>query len=443
MNTRIISILVALTCAMHASDTWTATGNLITARSDHSAALLNNGKVLVVGGDELIPYFEWDPNLSEWVYFGATSSPLSSTELFDPSTGTFSPSGSMSVKRSQCGATILADGRILASGGRSSGFPPTLCEIYDPSTGSWSGAGNLNTARYAHTATKLQDGRVLVTGGRGTTSFLASCEVYDPATNAWTPTGNLNTSRYNHIATLLSDGTVLVTGGYNGSVLSSCELYDASTGIWINTANLSKVRTNHSALTLADGKVLVIGCESGESAPDVFDPATHTWSNIAAPPPVFAGSGVATRLSDGSVLYVSDYAAKSQRYRPLSDTWESTVNMITGRESRYTATRLQDGKVLVVGGLLTEYDYYDSSYGITYDRLYSTNLVEIHDPEISSSPFQEASALAGLTGNDALPNAIPFHEVVPNLLKYAFGLNLGGPDARRMAPGGTVGLPTA
>ena len=124
---------------------------------------------------------------------------------------------------------MLPDGSVLVTGGydNENGAALTSAELYDPASASWSATGSLNSARGNHTATLLSNGLVLVAGGYPNHIAISSAELYDPASGSWTATGSLNTARWIHTATLLSDGKVLVAGGVDGAALSSAELYEA------------------------------------------------------------------------------------------------------------------------------------------------------------------------------------------------------------------------
>jgi hypothetical protein len=243
--------------------TFGPTGSMTTARAGHTAALLANGRVLITGGH--------DPDLSN-----ATGSLVvfASAELYDPATGTFGPTGSMTTARVAHTATLLADGRVLIAGGDGAlASALASAEIYDPKTGTFSPTGSMTTARVG-TATLLPDGRVLIAGGES----LASAEIYDPNTGGFGPTGSMATARERHTATLLADGRVLVAGGirsFDGGLNASAELYDPTTGSFGPSSSMTTIREWHTATLLADGRVLVTGGD-GVQAPlasaDIFVP---------------------------------------------------------------------------------------------------------------------------------------------------------------------------
>ena len=133
-------------------------------------------------------------------------------------------------------------------------------EVFDPATGTWSPtAGPLTTARWGDTATLLPNGEVLVVGGYddSTDNCLGSAELYDSANGTWIPTAALHIARYCHTATLLPNGRVLIAGGaasnFSGAV-SSAELYDA--GLGFSTACQPQIVTATSPLSLGSSLVL-------------------------------------------------------------------------------------------------------------------------------------------------------------------------------------------
>jgi hypothetical protein len=136
----------------------------------------------------------------------------------------------MASARSNDPLTTLADGMVLKTGGVGPGdLMLASCELYDPGTGTWSPTGSLAAARGQLTATLLADGRVLVAAGFDVP--VASAEAYDPATGTWGDAGNFGAATFEHTATLLRNGKVLVSGGLLGDgVSSSAELYDPTTG---------------------------------------------------------------------------------------------------------------------------------------------------------------------------------------------------------------------
>ena len=163
---------------------------------------------------------------------------------------------------------MIASGKVLVTGGYNAIYL-TSCEIYDPSTGAWSATGSMAEGRGYHTLTMLPSGKVLAAAGVGPEGggavYKSSCELYDPSAGTWSLTGSLAATRYNHAATLLPSGKVLVTGSYVSYFVSSasCELYDPTTGIWSATGSMATGRHYHTSTLLPSGLVLVTGGNAG------------------------------------------------------------------------------------------------------------------------------------------------------------------------------------
>src|SRR5437867_3634208 len=195
--------------------------------------------------------------------------------MFNPANQAFRAlSPNVRVLRSGHTATLLLDGRVLITGGQSSGalgsaeafnaqtvvvFKPA----YDPEAGTFTVLPNgLITPRWDHTATLLADGRILITGGRNDTGVLDSAEIFDPATETVTMLADaMTTPRAGHTATLLPDGRVLLLGGEGAAgVLASAEVFSLDTnGFSAYTPGLTTARVNHTATLLPTGIVLIAG----------------------------------------------------------------------------------------------------------------------------------------------------------------------------------------
>ncbi|RSS58519.1 kelch repeat-containing protein [Streptomyces sp. WAC01280] len=309
---RLLLALAASALLDPAQGTWSQTGALGEPRRMHSLTVLRDGRVLAAGGITGTQAFP--PHT------------LASTEIYDPDAGTWTPAPPMSGARYGHAATLLPDGRVLVTGGNRprdtrTALTLTTAELFDPDTGTWSPAGELADARWHHIVAPLPDGRLLAVGGMAATGLvdptaLAHCETYDPETDLWTATGALRDARFGHQAVPLPDGTVLALGGARSGADDArfdpygptrVERYDPVTEAWRDEAPLPWTRAYPRALPLPSGEVLVLG-GADPAALDVgfpsalrFDPATRVWS-AAGPLRTGRWAFGVTVLADGRVL---------------------------------------------------------------------------------------------------------------------------------------------
>ena len=268
--------------------TFSHIGDMATGRSGHRAVRLQNGRILVAGGQT-----------------GTSGAPFA--ELVDEQTGAVEAGGAMQVPRQRHTLTLLADGRVVAIGG----LNRANAEIWNPATRQWRLAtGAMRHTREVHTATLLPNGRVLVAGGSSPADNYTFAEVFDPATETFTPVAGGATRRIAfHEAVAMPDGSVLLFGGE--SLEGQAVVYSAA--VWrFDPANVRFVAERNLALprtvmraVLRENEVLLVG---GETVP----PSTRP---------------VAWR-SDGE---------RQLAALPAERLW-------------HTATLLADGKLLVLGG---------------------------------------------------------------------------------------------
>ncbi len=378
--------------------TFVLTDSLNTARWGHTATLLNNGLVLIAGGQ-----------------YDLSGDVTNSAELYNPATGTFSLTGTLNTGRVYHTATLLNNGLVLIAGGEVNYTPILTAELYNPATGTFTFTGSLNTARYGHTATLLDNGLVLIAGGNYYGAF-AGAELYNPATGTFTPTGSLITARYDHTATLLNDSLVLIEGGWGANgILASAELYNPATGTFTATGNLNTVRVGHTATLLNNGLVLIEGgvtANEGTEAQlysdiaELYNPATGTFALTGS----LSAEGeepTATLLNNGEVLIAGGYNLSNgflnsaQLYNPAAGTFTPTGNLNYGRQQP-TATLLNNGMVLIAGGA---------------DGLGALASAELYDPATLTPPGLVSIALT--PDNPTIPLDTPLRFI-------AYGTFTGG-----------------
>jgi galactose oxidase-like protein len=305
------------------------TGNTEYVFLNQTAALLGNGQVLVAGGQSSY-CTAVSPNGP-----CVTDLTTSIAELYDASSGAFSPAGSMVSRRDGHQAAPLPNGDAIEIG--ASPDPPDFtqsAEVYDLASGTFSlTPGELIVGRVgSFTATALQNGQILVAGGEGSAAgsgILSEAEIYDPTTERFTPTGSMTISRSGHTATLLNDGRVLITGGAAdgpitgnpSGIQQSAELYDPARRVFAATGNMNVARSLHTATLLSDGRVLIAGG---------LAPLKPLPTPVCPPPPSLAPC----------FEQISAATASAEIYDPSTGVFTLTGDMTVARAS-HSATLLK------------------------------------------------------------------------------------------------------
>jgi len=268
--------------------------------------------------------------------------------------------------------TLLKNGEVLIAGGNKYDGDDHFQDLayrFVPSTDKFTDAGKMTSQHGLHTATLLKDGRVLVTGGQSDTDYLKTTELYDPqkpATQAWTKGPDMFKSRWSHTATLLQNSEVLIAGGfYSSDVTASLVVYDPVQNNWkVPSAIMAEGRMSHTATLLANGKVIFAGGVQGSSfasmtwldSIEIYDPGSGAMVASNVKMSKKRAGHTATLLQNGKVLIVGGYCGNNcgngqlvdDIYDPATDTI-SPLAHAGDLPSSHVAVKLLDGRVLVAG----------------------------------------------------------------------------------------------
>ncbi|MEP6961231.1 MAG: hypothetical protein ABI995_04090 [Acidobacteriota bacterium] len=446
----VLALLLSGIATAQPAGTFTATGSMTTPRSGHTATLLPNGKVMIAGGGS------------------------ATVELYDPSTGTFAATAARTASKFIGSATLLPDGRVLLIEAFGTFGPPNVpilytrnAELYDPSTGTVTATGSMINGQRGYAATLLTNGKVLITGGSNGES--ASCctnaanpELYDPPTQVSSLAGPYADTGARYAAaglvyipaTLLPDGTVLIASE------SAAEIFDPATSKFRLTASMTAVGTfggsfskpdtldGRTATLLLNGKVLLTGGDPGYGD---FDTSYDFTLNTAELYDFLGGTFIptgematgryshsATLLTNGTVLITggaaqSTSAPVAELYNPSTGTFFLAGSMTSVR-AYHQATLLGDGRVLITGG----------TYCPTYNHCNALPSAELYTPTVVAP----APALLSLSGDGKGQGAI-LHAGTPQVVSagtqaiagealeiYCTGLADGGVIPPQVAIGG-------
>ncbi len=338
-QTRLGQATVTVISSQQSKGDFHAIGNMIVPRTGAAATLLQDGRVLISGGEQSGPTAElYNPATGTFVASNAnitgTATPIGlgytvnitgvpvllnngvvlfvapdAAELYDPKTDSTAPTGHMLVNQGVWAATLLASGKALVLGNHDA-------EIYDPANGSFALVGPYAASLYDTPVVGLADGRVLILGSNPP-------QLFDPAANSFSLTSSLSGTALDgselFSSTLLQDGRVLVAGGMSMGRTNAAVIYDPAIGNFTATGSMSDARDAHAAVRLLDGSVLVLGGDG--------------WS------------------CSGDYCYFSGSLSSAELYDPATGSFSRAGNMNQARTSP-NATLLHNGDVLITGGFI-------------------------------------------------------------------------------------------
>ena len=320
---------------------WIPAANLLEARANSTATVLQDGRVLIAGGD------------------GANGA-LATAEFFGAD-GSVSVAPAMTTARSRHFAVALQDGRVLVGGGVSSnGMPLFSAEIFDPVLNTWSpAASGMTEARAGAAAGLLPDGRVVVSGGDSGTLPSMTIELFDPATGTFALAGAMSAPRTKHAMAVLRDGRVMMMGGWSGSaVLQTTDIFDPGTGQLSVGPQLLAARMNHTATTSLAGPVVIAGGTDGQNdlaSVEIFDPASGTMAAGTSLATARQGQLAVLLPNNNNILYVGGTAAgapvaAAEMYSPWQATMVAAGANAVARSHAAASGTGADGVLLVSGG---------------------------------------------------------------------------------------------
>jgi len=270
--------------------------------------------------------------------------------------------------------TVLADGRVLLTGGIGYNGPLDTAEMYNPTTGQFTMlVAHMSLERFAHTATLLDDGRVLIVGGyrEGFAKTLAEAEIFDPADNSFTRLeSEMNVGRALHTATLLPDGRVLIAGGTDSvDALASLTVFDPETETFIDLADaMMHPRYGHVAVLGESAAYLIGGFDGYEMLSSIaavqLDDLSLTDVNgrlgnetemlearLYPTASVLPDGGWLIAGGQTGTLSANEYLVAGEIFDPAGETMFAATGDLARPRAGHRATVLADGAVLITGGI--------------------------------------------------------------------------------------------
>src|ERR1035438_2444066 len=281
-----------------------------------------------------------------------------------PASNTWTVAGHLAQARSGAAAVLLADGRVLITGGTdSTGIPQATAEVYDPVAGTYTASMPMNVPRANHAAIVLKTGDVLVTGGLTTGGgYSDSAEIYSVSSKQWMLLqSTIGIGRAYQAMAQLSDGNVLIAGGTSTSkVVGSIVLFNLTDQTFMPIGMLQTPRPNAVAAATPDGRVLIAGGTDINGAvlasTEIFVYSKDTMTGTISSGPTMTSPRVdatATSTYDGVAVIGGNNGQIDLGTAETSGQWTNTFKVVSGgtpRSHHFAALLPKNGSILAMGG---------------------------------------------------------------------------------------------
>jgi hypothetical protein len=367
---------------------------MATPRGEHTATRTSAG-VLVTGGE-------------------AANVVLATAELYQ--NGAWRAAGAMTMPRKGHTATVLSNGEVLVAGGQRDVNGKVILgttEIYSPVTNVWRAGPQMFTPRSGHVAAAFRTANgdfVLFAGGSSSSGALRTAELYDVTNARFVPVAApMVSDRVGAEAVALTNGKILIQGGIAalapGAVSTTpapAELFDTAAQTFVAATSMGIDRFGNALTLLDNNTVLALGGQSPartEDTGEVYDPATNSWSNFAAPLSSPRTALSVTSLGGGKLLAAGGTAGAPSATIELIDALNpqtTVLRSLNEARSEHTATKLANGNVLIVGG-------FGVAGALSSSEEYDVNATSSVSPGQPGSPFGPAPIGGVNPGNPGQP----------------------------------------
>ncbi len=322
------------------NDSWVDAGSIDNYKhiSRHAATLLQDGRVLVTGGQLYVNDTLHHPSVMCFIY--------------SPASNNWTRVSSMNYGKECQSATLLKDGKVLVIGGDDIGASINKCELYDPTSDIWYKTDSLKNARSQSSSILLPDGNVMVIGGQYFDHLLYNpipvndCEIFNVATQSWKAVDTLLEPLENYPSVGIVNDSLIYAVQFNNFYGLSAQIYNITTDQWSLLPKAKIISSPAKAELIADSLLVVI---DSDGRCEIFNFNTWIWEIADSTDFNRKNNFHLSKLNDQYILVHSGGISRTDIFDVKTRSWIKAADMPEKRNSN-TSTVLKDGTILVIGG---------------------------------------------------------------------------------------------